>query len=85
MTLFQTDPYAAAVNEQNRCFDERMIDYYVIVVYFVDRLYANHSDCAAAGETCHSDAHCVDDGGTLSCVCADGFTGDGVNGCTGKY
>ena len=51
---------------------------------FLDKLYANHSDCEDAGQTCHSDAHCVDDKGQLSCVCADGFTGDGVNECKGE-
>ena len=32
---------------------------------------------------CHDNATCTDDNGSYSCVCKDGFTGDGFN-CTGN-
>ena len=32
---------------------------------------------------CHDNATCTDDNGSYTCVCKDGFTGDGFN-CTGK-
>ena len=32
---------------------------------------------------CHDNASCTDDNGSYTCVCKDGFTGDGFN-CTGN-
>ena len=32
---------------------------------------------------CHDNATCTDDNGSYTCVCKDGFTGDGFN-CTGN-
>ena len=27
---------------------------------------------------------CTDNGGTLTCMCSNGYSGDGVNSCTSK-
>ena len=34
---------------------------------------------------CHENAECVNTEGTFMCMCNLGFTGDGINNCTGKY
>ena len=36
------------------------------------------------GVICHENAKCENTQGTFMCVCNVGFTGDGINNCTGK-
>lgn len=47
---------------------------------------ADVDECSAAGGgPCHADATCVNTPGRFYCECKPGFSGDGINTCSGRY
>jgi hypothetical protein len=40
-------------------------------------------ECVIKPQVCDSNAKCMYNNGSYACQCADGYTGDGKNNCTG--
>lgn len=51
--------------------------------YFLE--ITSNNECNRLHGGCHSQASCRDVNGTRMCVCNNGYHGDGINNCTGKY
>ena len=41
-------------------------------------------ECADETDDCHANADCTDNIGSFSCMCSSGYSGDGVENCTGE-
>ena len=41
-------------------------------------------ECADDTDNCHANADCTDNIGSFSCTCSIGYSGDGVENCTGE-
>ena len=41
------------------------------------------NECIEGTDNCHEDADCYDTIGNFTCVCSPGYSGDGVDNCTG--
>ena len=41
------------------------------------------NECADDTDNCHANADCTDNVGSFSCMCSTGYSGDGVENCTG--
>ena len=46
-------------------------------------LCADVNECNEGTDNCHEDADCYDTIGNFTCVCSPGYSGDGVDNCTG--
>lgn len=46
-------------------------------------LNVDTNECATGDHNCHVNAKCINEPGTFSCVCEDGYTGNGFF-CTGN-
>ena len=42
-------------------------------------------ECAEGTHDCHDNADCYDVIGSFMCMCSAGYSGDGVENCTGNY
>ena len=58
--------------------------FYVHIFLFLDINECPTGANATYTDNCHPDATCTDNDGSYSCMCNDGFTGDGFN-CTGTF
>ena len=58
-------------NSRSTCYK-----YLCFFFIFLDIMNCDNDD------GCHENATCTDDNGSYTCMCQDGFTGDGFN-CTG--
>ena len=48
--------------------------------------FATHADideCSTGNTTCHPNAECINNPGNYTCICPDGFVGDGLLNCIG--
>ena len=45
--------------------------------------YADVNECIEETDNCHENADCYDTIGNFTCVCSPGYSGDGVDNCTG--
>ena len=43
------------------------------------------NECEYYNDTCNVNASCTNSEGSFSCSCLPGYTGDGLEVCTGKY
>ena len=41
------------------------------------------NECSEGTDNCHEDADCYDTIGNFTCICSSGYSGDGVDNCTG--
>ena len=42
------------------------------------------NECVEGTDNCHENADCYDTIGNFTCVCSPGYSGDGVDNCTGN-
>ena len=42
------------------------------------------NECDEGIDDCHENADCYDTVGNFTCMCSPGYSGDGVENCTGK-
>ena len=45
---------------------------------------ADVNECDLGTDNCHVNADCTDNIGSFQCTCSAGYSGDGVDNCTGK-
>ena len=50
--------------------------------YFADSIYPDINECGEQTHNCSRDALCSDTNSSYTCICKDGYTGDGFN-CAG--
>ena len=46
--------------------------------------HADVNECVEGTDNCHENADCYDTIGNFTCVCSPGYSGDGVDNCTGN-
>ena len=46
--------------------------------------FADVNECADGTDNCHVNADCMDTIGSFQCTCSIGYSGDGVDNCTGE-
>ena len=49
------------------------------------KLFADINECEQDPYPCHESALCYNTDGSFYCECQEGFTGDGLTACTGKF
>ena len=42
------------------------------------------NECVDDTDNCHTNADCMDNIGSFSCMCSSGYSGDGIENCTGE-
>lgn len=47
-------------------------------------LLSDVNECDEGTDDCHVDADCMDTIGSYLCTCSLGYSGDGIDNCTGK-
>ena len=55
-----------------------------LTYWLLSSLTLDIDECNSNGDPCHSNATCTDTEGSYTCVCDEGFTGDGYN-CSGRW
>ena len=48
-------------------------------------LPADVNECIEGTDNCHENADCYDTIGNFTCMCSPGYSGDGVDNCTGTF
>ena len=73
-------------------YDSCLAHLYKLMVYILGVLYIlqisfpipDVDECADDIDNCHANADCTDNIGSFSCMCSSGYSGDGVENCTGE-
>ena len=50
---------------------------------FILILASDVNECVEGTDNCHTNADCTDTVGSFLCTCSPGYSGDGVDNCTG--
>ena len=64
------------------CLDWNRLFFSVILIVLLKIKYLDTISCGI-DDGCHENSTCTDGNGSYTCVCQNGFTGDGFN-CTGE-
>ena len=55
---------------------------FVVIISFHDFIFADIDECEEVTDNCDSNATCTNIPGSFTCVCNQGYSGNGVN-CVG--
>ena len=74
----QSNKSVSVIQDKYNC--GKMLNYSVFILFFLDV-----DECGENTDNCHEFADCTDLEGSFTCLCKQGYTGDGVISCIGEY
>ena len=52
------------------------------IIYYYVCFHTDIDECTLGDDSCVQDAECVDNEGSYTCVCYNGYSGDGFGSCS---